>query len=82
MAAFTTIDNGLVGAVGGTSYLAEDADIDRAELVYTEWETDLQLEINNIESTHSGYDEYRYSVGDISHNPYELMAFFWTVARI
>ena len=79
MAALTTIGNGLMGAVGGTSYLAEDADIDRAELAYTEWETDLQLEINSAESTHSGYDEYRYNVGEISHNPYELMAFLTAV---
>jgi len=79
MAAVTTIGNGITGAVGGTSYLAEDADIDRAELAYTEWETDLQLEINNAESTHPGFDEYRYSVGDISHNPYELMAFLTAV---
>jgi len=79
MAALTTIGNGIMGAVGGTSYLAEDADIDRAELAYTEWETDLQLEINNAESTHPGFDEYRYSVGDISHNPYELMAFLTAV---
>ena len=79
MAALTTIGNGLMGAVGGTSYLAEDADIDRAELAYTEWETDLQLEINNAESTHPNYDEYRYSIADISHNPYELMAFLTAV---
>ena len=79
MAAITTIGNGITGAVGGTSYLAEDADIDRAELAYTEWETDLQLQINHMESTHSGYDEYSYNVGEISHNPYELMAFLTAV---
>ena len=32
-----TVGNGLMGAVGGTSYLAEDEDIDEAELRYTEW---------------------------------------------
>jgi len=75
----------LIGAFGGAasggfggiltaSYLAEDADVDAAELAYTEWETDLQLQIASAETTHAGYDEYRYSVGDISHNPYELMA--------
>jgi len=79
MAAVMSIGNGLLGAVGGTSYLAEDADIDRAELAYTEWETDLQLEINNAESTHPNYDEYRYNVADISHNPYELMAYLTAV---
>jgi murein DD-endopeptidase MepM/ murein hydrolase activator NlpD len=76
----------LIGAFGGmgsgglsgiltASYLAEDADIDNAELAYTEWETDLQMQIANAETSHNGYDEYRYSVGDISHNPYELMAY-------
>jgi len=79
MAAILSIGNGITGAVGGTSYLAEDADIDRAELAYTEWETDLQLEINNAESTHPNYDEYRYNIAEISHNPYELMAFLTAV---
>jgi hypothetical protein len=57
------------------SYLAEDADIDMAELSYTEWETDLQLGITNAETYKPGFDEYRYSVDEISHNPYELMAY-------
>lgn len=30
----------------------------------------------NIESTHPGYDEYRYSVDEIGHNPYELASYF------
>jgi murein DD-endopeptidase MepM/ murein hydrolase activator NlpD len=45
------------------------------QLSYTEWETDLQIQIANTETSHPGYDEYRYNVGDISHNPYELMAY-------
>ena len=64
-----------IGAILASSYVAEDADIDNAELVYTEWETDLQIEIANAESTHPGYDEYRYNVDDIGHNPYELMGY-------
>jgi murein DD-endopeptidase MepM/ murein hydrolase activator NlpD len=64
-----------MGAILTASYLAEDADIDNAEVAYTEWEIDLQQRIADTESTHGGYDEYRYSVGDISHNPYELMAY-------
>jgi murein DD-endopeptidase MepM/ murein hydrolase activator NlpD len=79
MAALISVGNGVMGAVGGTSYLAADTDIDRAELAYTEWETDLQIEINSAERTHPGYDEYRYNVADISHNPYELMAFITAV---
>jgi len=65
--------------VGGVSYAAEDADIDSASILYTELETDLQVEIANVESTHSGYDEYRYQVGDIGHDPLELMAFLTAV---
>ncbi|MDL2237862.1 peptidoglycan DD-metalloendopeptidase family protein [Christensenellaceae bacterium OttesenSCG-928-K19] len=64
-----------MGAVAATSYLAEDADIDNAELFYTEWETDLQLRVANAESEFPGYDEYRYSVDDIGHGAYELMAY-------
>ncbi|MDR0861859.1 MAG: peptidoglycan DD-metalloendopeptidase family protein [Oscillospiraceae bacterium] len=67
--------SGGFGGILSASYLAEDADIDNAELLYTEWETDLQIKIANTETSHPGYDEYRYNVGDISHNPYELMAY-------
>jgi murein DD-endopeptidase MepM/ murein hydrolase activator NlpD len=73
--AFGGMGSGGLGGILTASYLAEDADIDNAELIYTEWETDLQTQIANAESAHSGYDEYRYNVGEISHNPYELMAY-------
>ncbi|GHV08309.1 peptidase M24 [Clostridia bacterium] len=73
--AFGGMGSGGLGGILTASYLAEDADIDNAELVYTEWETDLQTQIANAESSHPGYDEYRYNVGEISHNPYELMAY-------
>ena len=79
VASMGTIGNGILGAVGGTSYVAQDTDIDQAELAYTGWEADLQLEIDNAKTTHPGYDEYRYNVEDISHNPYELMAFLTAV---
>ncbi len=61
------------GAIAASSYTAEDQDINNAELVYTEWETDLQMQIDNAEADHPGYDEYRYHVGNIGHNPFELM---------
>lgn len=79
VASMGSIGNGILGAVGGTSYVAQDTDIDRAELAYTGWEADLQLEIDDAKTTHPGYDEYRYNVEDISHNPYELMAFLTAV---
>ena len=67
------------GMILATSYLAADSDIDAAELAYTEWETDLQIEIRNTERTHPGFDEYRYSVDDIGHGPHELMAYLTAV---
>lgn len=75
---FTSCSGMLAGGMGtalGSSYLASDADIDGAELDYTEWEADLQLQIANIERDRPGYDEYRRNVADIGHNPFELMAF-------
>ena len=74
-----TIFSGGAGAIGATTYAANDSTTDNAELNYTEWETDLQIEIQNVESTHSGYDEYRYNIGDIGHDPFELMAFMTAV---
>ena len=65
----------MTGAIAASSYTAEDQDINNAELVYTEWETDLQMQIDNAEADHPGYDEYRYHVGNIGHNPFELMGF-------
>jgi len=79
---FTSCSNmGLGGfsSIIGSSYTAEDADIDNAELSYTEWETDLQMRVNSAETDYPGYDEYRYSVDDIGHDPYELMAYLTAV---
>ena len=59
----------------GTSFTAEDEDILGSEEDYTGMENDLREEIDNIESTHPGYDEYRYHLDEIGHNPYELAAY-------
>ena len=75
MSLVVTIGNSTVGVVVGTSYLAEDADIDDAALIYSRWEAELQVRIQGIEQEFPGYDEYRYSVDMISHNPFELMAY-------
>lgn len=77
-ALFTSCTNMALGGLSSivlSSYTADDTDIDDAELAYTEWETDLQLQINHAEDDHPGFDEYRYQVDDISHNPFELMAY-------
>ena len=75
----TSIGAGSSGAFSSVSYLADDNVINQAELTYTEWETDLQLEINRMESTHRGYDEYRYDVDEIGHDPHVLMAYLTAV---
>ena len=78
MAAFSSCSNmagGGMSAIFMSSYTAADTDIDNAELAYREWETDLQFQVDNAESDYPSYDEYWYSVDDIAHNPYELMAY-------
>ena len=58
-----------------SSYFAEDADIYAAEDYYKGLESDLQTEIDNIERSYSGYDEYNYDLAQIGHNPYELISY-------
>jgi len=74
-----SIFSGGTGVIGGASYAADDGDITQAALAYSEWETDLQMEIINAETTHSGYDEYRYNIGYIGHDPLALMAYLTAV---
>ena len=59
----------------GTSFTAKDEDIIGADNDYKALEAALRSKINNIERTHSGYDEYRYDLDEINHNPYELAAY-------
>lgn len=59
----------------GTSFTAEDEDIIGADNDYKALEAALRNEITQIEQTHSGYDEYRYDLDEINHNPYELAAY-------
>ncbi len=66
--------SGTGNIVLGSSYTAEDEDILGADEDYTALENALRSQIDNIESTHAGYDEYRYNLAEIGHNPYELAA--------
>ena len=43
---FSNIGTGGLGSLAASTYLADDADINNAELIYTEWETDLQMQVN------------------------------------
>ena len=68
-------------AVGGlnafltTSYTASDEDITAADLEYTRLEAELQYDLLNIERDYPGFDEYRYTVDPIGHDPHELIAY-------
>ena len=64
--------NGGGNVVLGTSYTAEDEDLKGVETDYTKLEDKLRKQIDRIETNHPGYDEYRYNLAEIGHNPYEL----------
>jgi 3D (Asp-Asp-Asp) domain-containing protein len=66
-------------AVMETTYLSKDEDMLAVEKRYKELEAALQKQIDGIETTYPGYDEYRYQVDEISHNPYQLISYFTTV---
>ena len=67
--------SGSMNSVLGTSYTSEDSDLVATEQSYAAMENELQSEIDAIESTHSGYDEYRYDLDTIGHNPHELASY-------
>ena len=71
----SSMAGGSGGTLLGSSYTAEDADIIGANEDYKALEAELRSEIDNIESTHSGYDEYRYNLAEINHNPYVLTSY-------
>lgn len=62
--------------VVGTTYPSTDEDIYAVENAYKTLENALNAQINSMESRHPGYDEYRYQVDEISHNPYHLISYF------
>ncbi len=70
---------GIQSAIIATCYVADEEAINQSDLYYSEMETDLQLSINKTEEDYPGYDEYVYNVGEISHNPYELLGYLSAV---
>lgn len=67
---------GMSSSIIGTTYPSTDEDIYDTENAYAALEEALNRQINNMESTHPGYDEYWYQVDEISHNPYHLISYF------
>lgn len=62
-----------------SSYFADDEEIYAAEDYYIELERELQSKVDNIESEYPNYDEYRYNIAGIGHNPYELISYLTAV---
>lgn len=60
----------------GTTYVSTDEDIYAVENAYKALETELQAQIDRMEREESGYDEYRYQIDEIGHNPYHLISYF------
>ena len=67
--------SGAGNAVIESTYLSSDEEIYSAENEYASMEAALQRQVNTIESTYPGYDEYRYQVDEIAHNPYQLTSY-------
>lgn len=67
--------SGTLNGVLGTSYTSEDSDLVAVEQAYVSKENELQSRIDNIERDYPGYDEYRYDLAAIGHNPHELASY-------
>ena len=88
MSSVVTIGNGVVGAIGASTYAAEDADLRGAEAAYCALEDELQDYLDSYERTHD-YDEYHFELDDIEHDPYVLLSIIcamhegaWTVDEV
>nr|WP_320920893.1 NlpC/P60 family protein [Eisenbergiella porci] len=83
-----SLGNGMIGAVGASTYPAEDEDMLGAEAAYCDLEAELQRYLDTYESTHN-YDEYHYDLDEIKHDPYVLISILcalhegaWTVDEV
>ena len=68
-------------AISGSTYPSDDLELVAVEADYAAKEAALQAEIDNIEISHPGYDEYRYDLDMIGHDPHELAAFLSAVLQ-
>ena len=68
-------------AISGSTYPSDDPELVAVEADYAAKEAALQAEIDNIESSHPGYDEYRYDLDMIGHDPHELAAYLSAVLQ-
>ena len=81
MSSCSVLSQGIGSAISGTTYPSDDPELVAVEADYAAKETALQAEIDNIESSHPGYDEYRYDLAMIGHDPHELAAYLSAVLQ-
>ena len=75
MSSLVTVGNSVAGAIGASTYAAEDADLLGAEAAYCALEDELQryLDTYTYTRTHD-YDEYHFDLDTIEHDPYVLLS--------
>ena len=61
------------------SYMSVPAEIDAADLAFSELEMELQKEVDSIETDYPDYDEYRYNLDAIGHDPFALISYLSAV---
>ena len=61
------------------SYMSVPAEIDAADMAFSELEMELQKEIDSIETDYPDYDEYRYNLDAIGHDPFALISYLSAV---
>lgn len=71
----SSIFSGGLNSILGTSYTSEDANLIAVERQYEGKESNLQSRINRIEQDYPGYNEYRYDLAMLGHNPHELASY-------
>ena len=82
MSAFSSCSilfSGTTQVSGQTIYTAEDRDIRGAETDYKKLEKELDKKIKRTPADHPGYDEYRYHLDAIEHDPWQLTSFLTTL---
>ena len=67
MSSLVTVGNGVAGAIGASTYAAEDADLLGAETAYCALEDELQRYLDTYTRTHD-YDEYHFDLDTIEHD--------------
>ena len=73
MSSLVTLGNGAAGAIGASTYAAEDADLLGAEAAYCALEDELRDYLDTYTRTHD-YDQYHFNLDDIEHDPYVLLS--------